>query len=256
MFIANVYMSDTESATDSEEETLTISASEEASSEEEEEDIIRPTRVIQVVQAQPVYQQAQPARVNWVSGPVAPSRPTPIAIRPSSIPAQPVQSVLQPVQPLQPLQPIQPAVAQPIRILTQPVVTQPTQVVVQPPQPTVVQVALPQETIAQLLHKLPGINITPLSFDPNQPVDIGAILIRDPQIESAIEYSAREQLTLQLIQSELQLNNLTAVVVGLLMMNKLRSGVKYTPDVEQILEQMNKVLTQPGAQAPSQAASQ
>lgn len=66
--------------------------------------------------------------------------------------------------------------------------------------------------------------------------DINNIIVQD-EYESDIDFEIRKELTLKIANNKYYpLNNMTTVVVGRMLCNKMKLGVTYEDDVENLLE--------------------
>lgn len=72
--------------------------------------------------------------------------------------------------------------------------------------------------------------------------DINNIIIQD-EFESDTDFEIRKDLTLKIANNKYYpLNNMTTVVMGRMLCNKMKLGVTYDDDIENILEMITKYI--------------
>ena len=97
------------------------------------------------------------------------------------------------------------------------------------------------EEIETLVQNLPGINISDNPIDYNRS-DISDLLEKEAQ-ESVKDFNMRKDITLKINRIENpKIKNYTCVVLGLMIAKKLRFGVKYDDDTENLIKDILAML--------------
>jgi hypothetical protein len=98
-----------------------------------------------------------------------------------------------------------------------------------------------EEEIELILQKMPGINIlnNPIDYENKNMYD----LLEKESQESIKDFSIRKEITLKISNiKDPKIKNSTCIVLGFLVMKKLRFGIKYDNDIEILVKDILAML--------------
>jgi len=97
--------------------------------------------------------------------------------------------------------------------------------------------------IDDVIKKMPGISISGITQTTGVTEgDIDDIIKRE-ETETENDFEIRRRLTKKIVNiKEYKINKATAVVLGSMMINKAKIGIKYDQDIEEVLEGVKKLL--------------